>query len=118
MAFGLIFKTGRLVSFNGSRTDSDRDQIRVVKWLKIQLCYLRNCDPPFRIKFAISQIAKVAKIARSQLRLLRKLRIFIFANFLINQLELGQNDRRQDASQFSFGPRRILSGSLLPKYEI
>ena len=41
-----------------------------------------NCVICEIAKIAISQIAKVAKIAKSQLRFLRKLRIFIFANFL------------------------------------
>ena len=38
--------------------------------------------------------------------------------FRINQPKFGQNDHREDAPQFSFGSMLILSGSLLPKYEI
>ena len=70
-------------------------------------------------KTRIPQIAKVAKSCESQILFFAKIGNLDFPIFSwMNQLEFGQNDHREDASHFSFGSRRILSGSFLPKYEI
>ena len=59
--------------------------------------------------------AKLRKQQFLKLRKLRKSRILILRFFTwMNQLEFGQNDHRQDASHFSFGSRRNLSGSFYP----
>ena len=77
------------------------------------------------VKWTQNPLVLFAKLRNRNLCLLRKLRIFIFrlnhceSIFIrINQLEFGQNDHREDAPHFSFGSRRILFRSFLPKYEI
>ena len=47
-------------------------------------------------------ICEIVKIANRDLCYLRKLRIFIFRIFLMNQLEFGQNNHRGDALHFSY----------------
>jgi len=83
--------------------------IRVVKWAQNPIVLFAKLRKP--------QSQKLQKLRKLRIAIsvfLRKLRVFIL-RFIIcmDQLEFGKNDHREDASHFSFGSRRILSGSVL-----